>query len=343
MSLVIKEIETTGETLNLGAAFDHAEFLAKVNTEITVATGEAVDRAMSYADRSVTDLMARVKTELQGFAKPKERIMAVEVDGIKRKLSMPANPHLGRILIQAKLGLNTMLVGPAGCGKTTAARQVAESMGLAFSYVCLTAGASETWLFGRQTPNGFIPGAFYERYKHGGVFLADEYDAADANLLLSINTPIDMDQFYNPINGEMVKRHPDFVFIAGCNTFAKGADATYTGRNKQDGSALDRFAGCVIVMDYDATIEEQLCPDQALRERLQTARKNLREARSNEIVSARALKNAYLLTQNGIPLADVLESITASWSEETTRLAGLEEAKAKSKKAKSETSEHIPF
>ena len=179
-----------------------------------------------------------------------------------------------------------------------------------------TAGASETWLFGRQTPTGFVAGSFWLAYKNGGVFLADEFDAGDANLILSINTAIENGHCFNPILGETANRHSDFVLVAACNTFGKGSDSTYTGRNRLDGASLRRFAGSVIPVDYDESIEKQVCPDDKLRKTLVKARNSLKEKGSTEIISTGCMKNVYELMTQGVPLKDLLESITLSWSDD---------------------------
>lgn len=333
----VREVEIAGDSLpGFDKLADHAQLLSEFQTHMQVATGEAVERAFKYSEKLASDVLVRVKEELAGYARPKQQIMVVEVDKIANKLSKPATEYLPRLLINARLGLNTLLVGPAGCGKTIAAAQVAEALGLEFGHACLTAGASETWLFGRQTPNGFVEGTFSKLYREGGVFLADEMDAADPNLLLAINTALANGTMYNPISGVIVPRGEKFVFVAAANTVGKGGDGVYTGRNRLDAATLDRFV--LIAIDYNSEIEERVCPDQELRERLQTARTKLREMKSQEIVSTRALERSYLLKQAGVTMYEIMTSLTLGWPEEIVRQAGLEEDKprSKAKKAKKE-------
>jgi hypothetical protein len=211
-----------------------------VSQEAQLAIGNASERAFRYSEKLATDMIAKVQKLVQGIAAPAQQILVVKVDEIQRKLSKPANPLLGRLLVEVKLGHYPMLVGPAGCGKTIAAEQVAEALGRQFGHICFTAGASETWLFGRQTPNGFIEGEFSRIYREGGVFLFDEIDAADANLLMAINTALANGHLKNPISGETIQRHKDFVGIAAANTVGKGGNAQYTGRN---GWTLPRWTG----------------------------------------------------------------------------------------------------
>lgn len=309
-----------------GLSGDAVEFFRK---EMQSATTQAVDRAFGYADAVSRDLMARVKEELAGYAKPKAQILAVEVEGQKRKLSKAAPPYLGRMIVNAKMGLSTILIGPAGSGKTVAAGLLAESLGLQFGQLCLSGGTSETWLFGRQTPNGFIEGVFSQMYREGGVFLLDELDAADANMLLAINTALANGVMYNPISGKGFNRHANFVCVATANTACLGGDVIYTGRNRLDGASLTRFIK--IEVDYDRELERTLCPDDELREKMQNAREKLKELRSPYIISTRCIEYAFIQKSQGITQDEILNSLTVGWPDELKTQCGIEPVKKKRK------------
>lgn len=278
---------------------------------------------LRQAEKLSQDILQKVKTELTGLAKPK--IMAVKIgESETRKLTSTASPYLGDIVTLASLRMNILLVGPAGCGKTSLAAQLAEALGLTFDFVSLTAGASETWLLGRHTPNGFMPAKFAHSFANGGVFLLDEIDGADANTMMILNAALANGHMYNPMTGETITRHKDFVCIAAANTFGLGANGVYTGRNRLDAAFLDRFAGSTVVMDYSKDIEEVLCPNQDMREILQNARKKLQEMKAQQIISTRALANAYTLThQAKWSFAKYINSLTASWPEGLSKQVGL--------------------
>lgn len=260
-------------------------------------------------------MVQEVKRELQEIRSSSKSVMHVKVnDSDYKKLTTEAVPYLPRMIIHAKVGLNTLLVGPAGCGKSFSANQLAEALGLEFGHLNLTAGASETWLFGRQTPNGFIEAPFSKLYKTGGVFLADEIDAADANLMLSINTAIAGNHLYNPISGETIPRHKDFVFVGAANTYGKGADSKYTGRSRLDAATLDRFV--MLKVDYNTAIEEKLCTNISLRNVLWAMREKLIELGAQEFISTRAMQIAQRQFDGGVSIVDILESISLSWPED---------------------------
>lgn len=342
MSVTIKEMNIENEpsfSQEIQNSLDTAEMLTRINQDVQVLTGQAVEKAMTYADNLSRDIIAKVKEQISGIAKPK--IMHVEVKDIQRKLSKPANKHLGRLIINHGLGIHTMLVGPAGCGKTIAASQLAEATGKAFGSVCLSAGASETWLFGRHTANGYIEADFVKIYRDGGVFLFDEFDAADSNFLLCVNTALANGFIYNPMTGETIKQHKDFVCLAGANTFGMGSNASYTGRNRLDGATLTRFVK--IAVDYDLDIEEAVCPDAELRAILQNARKVIATERMDYIVSTRCLDYAYRQKAAGIAQSEILASLTLGWPEELIKKSGIADAmESKPKRKAKGSSEFLP-
>ncbi len=277
-------------------------------------SSKVVSMALEQGQRLAKDMIAEVQAQLDEVKRGANTVLKVQINDAKiQDLKTQAVPYLKRMIISAKIGKNIMLVGPAGCGKTTAAAQLSESLGVKFYHNTVTAGASETWFLGRQTPNGFQPGPLHTAYKEGGVYLADEYDAGDANLLIMFNTMLENGHFYNPFNGEEILRHKDFVFLAACNTYGKGADATYTGRNRLDAASLRRFAGSTIAVDYNESIERVVCPDDSIRKTLQGVREELKRLNSTEIVSTGCLKNTYDLVQQGIPFRDIAESLSLSW------------------------------
>ena len=139
------------------------------------------------------------------------------------------------------VGLNVLLVGPAGTGKTTAARKAAEALGLTFS--CLSVGpqTSKSDLLGFVDAGGtYRESLFVAAYRDGGVFLLDEIDAGNAGVLTVLNAALAGDVMATPVG--MVARSPRFLTVAGANTYGQGASRQYVGRNQLDAATLDRFA-----------------------------------------------------------------------------------------------------
>jgi len=116
-------------------------------------------------------------------------------------------------------------------------------------------------------------------------------------------------------------RHPDFICIAAANTFGRGADRQYVGRNQLDESTLDRFRIGTVPMDYDEGLERQLCPDAELYARLLRYRENARRNRLERIVSTRFVIKAYRMVQAGWSYEKVDSMLFSGWREDEIRKA----------------------
>ena len=152
------------------------------------------------------------------------------------------------LLQLSKERVNTLMVGPSGCGKTHVSAQIADAMELSFASQSCSAGVSESAFTGKLLPLGdhgrfeYVESDFVRIYENGGVFLFDEIDAADSNVLVFLNQSLANGSFHcaQRIGNTLVKKHKDFVAIAAANTFGTGADSLYTGRNSLDAATPDR-------------------------------------------------------------------------------------------------------
>jgi DNA polymerase III delta prime subunit len=149
-------------------------------------------------------------------------------------------------------GMPVLLSGPAGSGKSTMAMQIAEDIGIEFSSVSCTKQMSVNALLGFISINGvYIPTQFRDAFENGKVFLLDEVDAADPNVLLCLNT---IENGFISFPDGIVKKHPNFRLIATANP--ADAHSTYTGRSKLDFSTIDRYFH--ITLDRDPELELSL-------------------------------------------------------------------------------------
>jgi cobaltochelatase CobS len=230
---------------------------------------------------------------------------------------------------------NLMLVGPAGSGKTTLAKTAAHAMNLPFGFLSLSAGVTETHLLGRVLPQAdgswqYQKSLFVKIYEEGGVFLLDEIDAADANVMVAINAALANGVLANPISGTVHPRHKDTYIIAAANTWGRGADAQYAGRNALDASTLDRFVLSTLHVKYDTVLERMLAqaslPEAKATELLDWLGE-LREAidtnRLRRVASTRLLVNATAALKAGRSLADVKERYFQDWSKDERAKAGV--------------------
>jgi hypothetical protein len=221
-----------------------------------------------------------------------------------------------------------MLVGPAGCGKTHLGAMVAKALGLSFSAISCSAGMSEAHLLGRAIPNVadgssvFQTTDFLEAYEGGGLFLLDEVDAADSNLLLVLNSALANGYLSVPARTDdpSAIKHKDFVLIASANTFGRGSDRLYVGRSQLDEATLDRFRIGTVEVDYDKTIETSLCPDQRLLGVLWQVRDLIRVNSLRRIMSTRFIKDAYeMLASAGWEIEEILATFFQGWNIDEAR------------------------
>jgi cobaltochelatase CobS len=264
-------------------------------------------------------VMAEVKKAMDDS--PVVKIEVVRPDGSAHKVEGHVRPEFKKILTRASIGINTLLVGPAGCGKTHLAHQVAEALGRPFASVSCTAGMSESALQGWLIPgenNGafeYLSSDFVRMYEQGGVFLFDEIDGSDSNTLLFMNQALANGSFFLPIRkgASLVKRHPDFVCMAAANTFGTGANQTYAGRERLDESTLDRFRAGVVSLDYDQTFERKsVAPD--LLAWGWAIRKRISEARLRRVMSTRFLLDATKLLKAGETVEEIKATFFEGWA-----------------------------
>ncbi len=208
-----------------------------------------------------------------------------------------------QILSQVQLDEPIMLIGPAGSGKNVAISQVADALGLHMYYT--NNASNEFKLTGFIDAGGnYRDTEFYKAFKNGGVFFLDEIDNSDPSALIVINSALA--NGYMAFPHETIDRHPDFRIIAAANTWGKGADLQYVGRNALDGATLDRFDN--IFFDYDKKLEQALYPNDEILQFMWAFRNAVYQSKIPHIVSTRGIGKVYKKEINGIPVPYILTS-----------------------------------
>jgi cobaltochelatase CobS len=247
-------------------------------------------------------------------------------DGTVNRIEGPAHRQLRELLELVEEGHhNLMMVGPAGSGKTTLAKNLAAALGLEYGFISLSAGVSETHLLGRTLPESdgawrFKPGRFVQIYEAGGVYLLDEIDAADANVMVAINAALANGQLVTT-DGVIHYRHAHCFIIAAGNTWGRGGDHQYVGRNQLDAATLDRFVLCTLHIDYDRELEQALVKaslpaetGSALIQWVENLRTSIARNRLRRIASTRLIVNAIAALAKGRSLETVQVRYFQDWS-----------------------------
>lgn len=89
-------------------------------------------------------------------------------------------------------------------------------------------------------------------------------------------------------------RHENFICIISGNTFGTGS-VEYSGRGYLDAAFLDRFSMSKIFIDYDVSIEKDICEGKDdLLKFFHKLREIIKEKNLKRIVSTRTIKGAVM-------------------------------------------------
>jgi len=245
--------------------------------------------------------------EIKDLAKQK-RQLEININDTTTKLEGLKHKQLEQLITYSALRLNPLLVGMAGTGKTHAGEQVSQALKLPFYAMSVGAQTSKSDIIGYMSASGqYVTTHFRKAYETGGIFLMDEIDAGNANVLIQVNAALSNGMCAFP--DKMVKRHEDFIFIASANTYGNGANRQYVGRNQLDAATLDRFA--VIDWLIDDELESSLTTGlngKAWYMAVKAARDYIAEKNIRALVSPRATQKGSKLLDIGQPLDEVIDA-----------------------------------
>lgn len=255
-------------------------------------------KAINAPDRiEVTEM---IKEQMMNFNVLNKIELKIE-DTTKVLVDGPRHMLFPEILQTVNSNLHVALIGPAGSGKSTVVRQVADALDLKYFLQNSVTGTHE--LAGYLDAHGkYNTTAFRSAFELGGVILIDEVDTSDPGALKWVNTALANGHAMFPDKPEPVLRHKDFRCLIAANTFGNGADRVYVGANQLDASTLDRFV--FFHFDYDETLEKVLSGNVKWAERVQQLRKAAASEKARIVISPRA-------SQHGAKL------LTLGWKQDT--------------------------
>jgi len=240
------------------------------------------------------------------ISKQEPKIIEVRSEKGNVKIEGFVHNQFESILNVANERLHIWLTGTAGAGKTQVCEQVSKALNLPFYSLSVCAQTTESKLLGYNDANGnFVSTIFFEAYKNGGIFLLDEIDNGNANVLSVLNAAL--------ANGlccfasGMVQKHKDFICIAAANTIGTGGNIQYVGRNRIDAATLDRF----IMIDFkiDEVLEMNISPNKEFTKIVQKLREKASKKGMSIIISPRASINGGKLVNANFSTDEALNMV----------------------------------
>lgn len=258
------------------------------------------------------EIVSLIREELAGVIFP-TRTVVQRPDGSTRPIEGTTHRKVADVLLDLSAGEHVMMVGPAGTGKSTIAEQCAEALSLPFYGISCSPMMPASQLLGYMQAEGdYVRSVYREAFEHGGLFHFDEIDNCHPSVLAVINASLANGTMAFPDG--MVKRHADFKCVASANTYGKGADRAYVGRQAIDAATLDRFT--IETIEIDDALEYALCMATGLEPGdvgrvLTTVRKyraNAEAKRMTVVVSPRASVGMCRLLAAGKSWDDAVEA-----------------------------------
>ncbi len=297
----------------------HEEKTAVTATSNPVATSGSGDAFAAFqslvaslapkVDRD--EVAAMIKAELDGIVVP-TRTVIERTSGV-RKVIKDSHEMLADVTTDLLAGEHVLMVGPAGTGKSTIAEQAAESLGIPYYALSLSPMTAASQVLGYMQAEGeYVRSLFREAFENGGLFHFDEFDNGHPSVLAVINASLANGQMAFP--DKMVKRHPDFRCVASANTYGRGPDRAYVGRQQIDAATLDRFS--IETIGVDEALEQSLCMATGLAKdkvldvlaHVRSLRKNAEERGMTVVISPRASVGMCRLLASGKSWQSAVES-----------------------------------
>jgi cobaltochelatase CobS len=247
------------------------------------------------------DEVAAIVSEM--LSKQEPRVIEVRTPDKATKIEGLRHKNFEQVLKLAAAREHVWMTGGPGVGKTHTAEQVAEALGLSFYCMSVCSQTTETRLFGYNDATGrYIETVFYKAYSEGGIFLLDEVDSGNPNVLNALNAALANGVCSFPCG--MVKKHEDFICIAAANTIGTGGNIKYVGRNRIDLATLDRFV--MFNFELDEVLERKIAGNDEVVDRVQELRKKAAARGMEIVISPRASVSGSKMVAAGFTVAEAL-------------------------------------
>jgi hypothetical protein len=174
------------------------------------------------------------------------------------------------LLKALKLGMNCLLVGGKGSGKSRSFEEAGALLGIEQIRIAMGMVNDPADLIGTKEiveENGasvtkFIPGLLTQAIMDGKMVILDEIDSVQPQVTLALNLVLENKSQVCCLTERgvvVVERHPNARICATGNTWGYGdGGMNYAGTDIVNSSTMDRFAW-KDAMDYDHATERKIC------------------------------------------------------------------------------------
>jgi len=315
------ETKTEEKSNSKSASSDEASALSDALIAIIKKQSESMSKdeitrhinavAKNLIDKGREEIEQKVKVLLEGI--PAKEIIIKEQGKTDKKFSGMRHAAFEEVYktIRFSKDKTVCLVGTCGSGKTKLMEQIAEALEVEFFSESVCQQTSKSALFGMVNATGSYNGTqfrqSYDEAEKGGLFLLDEADNGNPNVLNALNSAVANGHCGFP-DCKRVKRHARNYIAMAMNTYGLGADRQFVGRVQQDAATLDRFP--MVSVDIDDKLEDSLCLEYSVPSEWKRYIRAVRAVagKYRVIVSPRATLNGGLLLNSGLTREQVEKS-----------------------------------
>ena len=290
---------------------------------------------------------AVMEEKVNALALPRTTIVKPLGDFDEVKVGI-AHPCFDEALDLARARINCMATGPAGSGKTHAARQIFDTLkalppeagGFAnpdkvrFHVESCHNEMMPSDIVGPMIPN-ISDGSENHRmsesvkvFRDGGLLVWDEFDRLVGGTAVAANMALANEHWTMP-DGTVITKSPDLVILVTTNTLGQGKGrGPYSAAEVLDGATLNRFAVGIIHWGYDKAFERMLVGDDEIVSFFHDLRDRADKAGLvNRIISPRHMLNAKKLKHIlGYDMETIRSMSLRDWNRKDLKSVGYDEA-----------------